>query len=300
MDLGVALSGRAALARAARLLSRSPRIAADTPTQRKAFFKRAHAVTPFLGVETDDGLVFLVPTHDRLGRGVFAQRGRQDMEVLGHAVRILNDHDAGPEGSVFVDVGANLGTTIVTALRRYGFDRGVALEPEPGNFRTLRLNLVANDVDSRVTAMQVAVSDRAGETHLRVSSRSSGIHELVDPEDATTADDVIPVRAVTLDSLGRDGVIDHLGVGMLWVDAAGGEAAVLAGAADLLERGVPIVTAVRPTTEAWPDVRGRLRELLADYTHFASLRPFAPALSTDLEAVLAGFEQPGDVLAFRV
>jgi FkbM family methyltransferase len=285
------------LALARRLVSRP--IDPDSPPVRKEFVNRARPLTPLVAVETDDRLLFLVSTRDRLGRGVFAQRGRQDMDVLDDALRTLNDHGARSPGQTFVDVGANLGTTTVTALRRHGFKRGVALEPEPGNFRILRLNLVANEVDSLVTAFQAAVSDRMGEAQLRVSSRSSGVHELVDSEEETVGDDVISVPVITLDSLVRDEVVESDDVGVLWVDAAGGEASVLAGAGVLLEQGMPIVFAVRPGRSEWPEVRERMSGLLAGYTHFAGLRPVGTGVSRDLGAILDTFSTPGDVLAFR-
>ena len=263
---------------------------------RQAFLKRARRLTPFVAVESE-GLLFFVSTRDKLGRKVFVERERQDMVVLADALRLLGQHGAEVRRPMFVDVGANLGTTTVTAMKRHGFTSAVALEPEPTNFRTLRLNLVANDLDSEVTALCVAASDRAGEGRLEISSRSSGTHSLVDTADAA-ADGTIGVRTVTLDELVDEGTIAADEVGLLWVDTPDAEATVLAGASTLLRRGVPLVAAVRADRPAWPKARSELIRLLGGYTHFASLRP-DPALSQDLPSILDAFTRAGDFLAFR-
>lgn len=220
------------------------------------------------------------------------------MTVLDRALRLLADHGADPAGSTFVDVGANIGTTTVTAVRRHRFAAAVALEPEPGNFRVLGLNLAANRIESRVSALQVAASDRAGEARLRLSTRSSGEHELA-PSGQAGGDAEIAVRVVTLDGLAREGTIEPEKVGLLWVDAAGAEASVLAGASVLLARRVPVVVAVRPTLPGWPGARAGLVRLLGGYTHFADVRLRRPRVAADLPALLGSLARDGDVLAFR-
>jgi hypothetical protein len=67
-------------------------------------------------------------------------------------------------------------------------------------------------------------------------------------------------------------VIDPDLVGLLWADAAGSEGLVLAGAATLFERRVPIVIAVRRTLPSWPQTRDTLIRLLSGYTAFSNLR----------------------------
>jgi FkbM family methyltransferase len=264
---------------------------------RKASFERIRSATSHVAVELDD-LVFLVSTRDRLGRGLFVYGGRQDFDVLERVLRILAEHGVDASAKTLVEVGANIGTTTVAAVRHHRFAQVVALEPEPGNFRVLRLNLVANDIDSHVHALQVAASDVDGEARLRVSTRSSGLHELVAAEEDDPADTVV-VRAVTLDTLAREGVFTTDEVGLLWLDAAGGEAPVLAGAATLVATGVPVVAAVRPGHPGWERARDELVGLLSGYTHFADVRREHPVVSRDLPTILDSITAPADVLAFR-
>jgi FkbM family methyltransferase len=272
---------------------------ADTRSAvRKRFFDEARPLTPYVSVEVKE-LMFFVSTNDSLGRGLFARRWRQDLGHLERAVRLLNEHSLCRPGSTFVDVGANIGTTTVGAMRRHGFARAVALEPEPHNFRTLRLNLVANDIESSVTAFQVAVSDREGEVELALSARSSGAHTLVEFGPDGRSDATLMVPAVTLDSLVREGVIEPETVGLVWVDAAGAEGFVFGGASALLERGVPIVMAVRPTMPSWPQTKESLIRLLSGYTDLSDLRRNREAPVTSLRLLLDSLTEDADLLAFR-
>jgi FkbM family methyltransferase len=264
--------------------------------ERKRFFEHARPLTRYVSVDVK-GLTFLVTTDDRLGRGLFVRRWRQDFRHLDRAVRLLREHALLRSESTFVDVGANIGTTTSRAIRRYGFARGVALEPAPSNFQTLRLNLVANEIDSRVTALQAAVSDREGPVQLTIAPRTSGGHTIVQVQggDAET----ITVQAVTLDGLAERGVIDPDAVGLLWIDAQGAEGMVLAGGSALLTRGVPIALAIRPELTNWGETRAALIRLLAAYTLFADLRRAKRPATDDLPSLLDSVATDGDLLALR-
>jgi FkbM family methyltransferase len=270
----------------------------DDAAARRSFFEEAGTRTPYVSVEVKE-LIFFVATNDRLGRGLFVRRWRQDIGHLRRAVRLLKEHGLHRPGSTFVDVGANVGTTTVPAVRWHGFGGAVVLEPASCNFRTLRLNLVANDLETRVTALQVAAVDREGEVELALSARSSGTHGLAPLRGHDRTAETRTVPAVTLDGLAARGVIDPDAAGLLWIDTAGAEALVLAGASALLERGVPIVTAVRPTLPSWPQTKEPLLRLLTGYTDFADLRHGKKPPVNALGSLLDPMTQDGDVLAFR-
>jgi FkbM family methyltransferase len=264
---------------------------------RKAFFSRAAELTPYLAVEADEALFFVATDDAGIGRRLFVNGIRGDMAHLGTGVRVLEELGVRINGSTFVDVGANIGTTTVTALRRYGFARAVALEPAPSNFLLLRLNLVANEVESNVTALQVAVTDREGEEQLVLSGASSGSHVLA-PVAPVNPSSMVMVQAVTLDGLVARDLIDPAAVGLLWIDAAGNEIKALAGAAALVSAGVPLIVALRTRSETWPEDKECLLRLLAGYTDFADLR--LEARAQNLGDLLDSIERPAtDLLAVR-
>jgi FkbM family methyltransferase len=149
-----------------------------------------------------------------------------------------------------VDVGANLGTTTVPALLTFGAARGVAIEPEPFNYRLLRCNLIANDLEERVVTIRAAASDRAGAGFLQLSAWNSGDHRLrpdgVEVAPEAGASDSIAVPLERLDDLLAAHLDDLSEIGVVWIDCQGHEGYVLTGAPKLLASEVPVLC------EYWP------------------------------------------------
>lgn len=185
----------------------------------------------------------------------------------------------------FIDVGANIGTSTVTAVIRCGFATAVACEPEPYNHWLLRLNVAANRTEDCVRTLPVAVSNEKGEIDLLVNPTKSGGHEveagprpkaaakaarsgLPPPETQTTR-----VETVTLDLLVERSIVADAPTGLLWMDAQGHEGHVLAGASRLLRHGIPIILELAPRHLAR---HGGLEMLLSsvkeNYSHYIPIR----------------------------
>jgi FkbM family methyltransferase len=261
---------------------------------RARFFSQAAGVTPYVAVEVEDAL-FFVSTNDRkLGRGLFARQSRNDINILDDVLQRLGDRGFTIDGTTFIDVGANIGTTTVTALSR-GFGRAVAIEPSPANAQTLRLNLVANRLVEVVVVVEAAAGDREGAVPLAVSSISSGKNRLA--RGLGLSGEALMVNCVTVDRLAKRGVFDPQRVGLLWIDTQGDEGRVLHGAGSLLKQGVPIVTAVRRGLRHRHDVRVQLERALADYDEFVDLR--SDRHETDLRSLLRALDGSSDLLALR-
>ena len=134
----------------------------------------------------------------------------------------------------FLDLGANIGTTTVAALRRHGFPRAVAFEPEPRNVELLAHNLLLNSVRDRVQVHACAASAAAGFAKLTTAPENAGDNRVVLGAGG-------PVALVALDA-----VLDPGDGYVLWADVQGHEGHVLLGAEALLSRGTPAVM------EFWP------------------------------------------------
>jgi FkbM family methyltransferase len=271
--------------------------------RREAFFLRAQAFTPYVAVERGGALFFIPTVEGEWQRGLFVRRRRNDMKTLAKTVgRLAAFGVTLPHDPVFIDVGANIGTTTVMALRRHGFVSAVAIEPSAQTFLTLRLNLVANDLDGVVHAICAAASDHPGRVSLTLDAESSGSNR-VEPADvqAHAVEETVEVDAITLDSVVAEGIIDPGRAGLLWIDAQGHEPAVIRGAARLIEAGVPLVTATRPELPGWEQTAAALAEVLGPhYTDALELRR-----STELRpigefpALLESITHSTDVLLIR-
>ena len=87
--------------------------------------------------------------------------------------------DAGlMEGKTIIDVGANVGTTTIPALKTFGMGSSIAFEPAPANVRLLRQNVEANRLEERVAAFEVALSDHDGDVAFDLSDSNSGDHRV--------------------------------------------------------------------------------------------------------------------------
>lgn len=195
---------------------------------------------------------YLVSTRDRsIGRAVFSQ-GDYELDVMARCLEVLGSvarrnilRDA-----AFVDVGANIGTSVVPACLTFGARRAVAVEPSPHNYQLLKCNVLLNGLESKVACVQAAVTSKAGSVVLELSDANSGDNRVrvtaglgrYREEDR----DVVTVPALRLDDVIRREGLAPDQIGVVWVDTQGHEAAVLESAPDILRAGVPFVT------EYWP------------------------------------------------
>jgi len=207
-------------------------------------FEQLAGVTP---IAASPGTpTYLFSTSDVvISRDVFEHSGYEEDQL-----RWVLDYLGQPQtGRTVVDVGANIGTTSVPLLVRYGAACVEAFEPAAMNFDLLRCNLILNHVESQATAHQLAISDANGEVTLELCSWNFGDHR-VRIGDVVTAGihgegsrSTVVVPACRLDDAVTTPPEE---IGLIWVDAQGHEAHIVAGGDRLLDHGIPWVI------EYWP------------------------------------------------
>ena len=251
----------------------------DRHAARGEFLTAAARFTPYLAADAEGSRWLVSTTDSNIGRALFVKNDRKELRVIPRVLDALADDRHCDRAGAVLDVGATIGTTAVDAVRRLGFRRVVALEPEPENHLLLRLNAVLNGVDDRVDVHRVAVSDAEGVAHMDVGHTNSGAYTLAGTE--AGAADTIPVPTVTLDGLAERGAFDSADVSLLWMDIEGFEVHALLGARRLRERGVPIVMELAPKLLRQAGRSDELVPVLAEhYTHVAELS----ALGGDADA----------------
>jgi FkbM family methyltransferase len=187
---------------------------------------------PYLVVDGEE--LFVVSTRDRvIGRELFLH-GQFDFHKLECALKII-EREGHQLPRHLIDVGANIGSIVIPALKRGLMDSATAIEPHPGNLRLLHANLALNELSDLVDVRGIAVGNTSS-TFLRLqeSDTNSGNHSI--------ANDGIPVPATRLDDLG----IPPEG-SMLWMDIEGYEGHALQGSTSLIRAGSPIVSEFNPT-----------------------------------------------------
>ena len=138
----------------------------------------------------------------------------------------------GGDIAVFVDVGANIGQTSLTALISYPSAKVLAFEPDQMTFGALR-EKVRN---ARFQPYKLALSDTSGDARFFDYGAFATSNSLVgDAQYAMRAGHPVTVRTVqceTLDGFCRGHSIDRIDV--LKIDTEGHEMAVLRGASEML------------------------------------------------------------------
>ena len=166
-------------------------------------------------------------------------------------------------GSVFVDVGANIGYFTVLAASVVG-DQGrvIAFEPDTANFRLLQASCELNEIQSRVEAVEAGLSSAASAGQLYLSEDNLGDHQIY----AGQGDrDSLPI---TLHN-GSDYLRPRIQkLDLLKVDTQGSEYAVMAGLLPLLQalpQAPRIIIELTPFSLCAAGASGRaLIELLAE------------------------------------
>lgn len=221
---------------------------------RQELFYLLPRVSPAVAVDSN-GVRYYVSTRDRgLGRTVFGH-GSWEKEVMDFCLEII-EHYLGQarclQGRIFIDVGANIGITTLPALVEFGAAEAIAFEPDAQNFRLLRCNAITNDVDERLHAFRVALSDETSMGLLERAEGNWGDHrirvrsDLVDGSYGESLRPVVEVPMVRFDELVQELPIDLTRVGLVWMDTQGHEGHILRGASSLLATDIPVVT------EYWP------------------------------------------------
>lgn len=143
------------------------------------------------------------------------------------------------EGTVFCDIGANVGLYSLYAARRAPGVRVVSFEPHKINFATLVENILLNRLDGVVQPMAVPLDNQSGWFHLNYHSAESGTsmsqlgHNTLAGDRAFTPKLKELVHAVTLDSLVASGQVPA--PDMIKIDVDGNETRILEGMQELLK-----------------------------------------------------------------
>jgi FkbM family methyltransferase len=172
-------------------------------------------------------------------------------EDIEKAILLLEKNNLKVGRNTFLDVGSNIGTHTVHALR-HGFRKALCIEADPDNFRLLKINQIMNDIDSRCFNICAAASNDSGEVEMELSPTNYGDHRIVIKQKHTKSAHAENfwnrkrIRRETLDEMIRSADIAVSEISFAWIDTQGHEGHVLSGARDFLASSTPFVA------EFWP------------------------------------------------
>jgi FkbM family methyltransferase len=174
------------------------------------------------------GLTFFVPREIR-APGKLADRVLSGWLPL----REIADARDVAVGAIMLDIGANIGTTVLPRIALGDFMWAFAAEAEPANATCLRHAVAANALDDRIVVDQVAIAGHDGDIALAVSTQI-GTHRVV--LDGEAPHGTISVPCQRLDTWVKARGVDLALTTFVKCDVEGAEMAVLQGAAAVLQQ----------------------------------------------------------------
>lgn len=152
-----------------------------------------------IAVPRPDGRLIHLATRDKVIASSVIRLGSFGTDNMSAFVDLLGNQSQTLGDLLFVNVGANIGTTCLNAYDA-GFRHLLAIEAEPGNFDLLQRNL-ANLPDADVRSVHAAAGERSGRMTLYRHARNMGAHSLVAPDEPGAAADAVEVAVEPLSSL---------------------------------------------------------------------------------------------------
>ncbi|MGI8984571.1 MAG: FkbM family methyltransferase, partial [Acidimicrobiales bacterium] len=241
-----------------------------------------------------EGIWYYVSTDDYGPSRIVFRQGSYDQDIMSRTLEIAGGYVGRTpllDGRIFVDIGANIGTSTIPALKVFGAARAVSIEPAVENYKLLRCNLIANEIEDRVHALRAAVSDQQGSGTFEWAEGDWGDHRvrvgtgLPDGPSHESDRSTVAVPLKRFDDLVTEIPIELPRVGIVWMDVQGHEGHVLAGAASLRSSDVPVAIEYWPYGLRRADGLHLLHELIAaDYRTVVDVRASMAGAPAELPA----------------
>ena len=183
---------------------------------------------------------YLIHTNDPIGKEIFLH-GEYDFRKFELALQLLGRTSV----DSLVDVGANIGSICIPAIKRGFAKNAIAIEPEPTNFAMLQANLAMNNINDRVKSFQMALGSSDDQAlFLDLSDENFGDHRI-----APTISEPRKRQQISINSSRFDTIVGDLNptTDLIYVDVQGFEKMVIDGATQATKNKVPMVL------EFWPD-----------------------------------------------
>lgn len=234
----------------------------DDEVRRMVEFYELHNHQKYSIVTLDEGITYIGRSTDlcimcsmyTTGKN-WALADMQKYYELAHQYYSFTDKQ-----KLFMDIGANIGTTCVYFKKRLDQDvKIVAFEPMPETYWLLSQNIHINGISEDSNVITTGVSDQTEERTFHYNEANPGGSSFVW---RSGEGEEVQVRTDTFDHTIEKEKIDPQMIKYLWVDVEGFEGAFLAGGKETLRKiNVPIVVEVTPKLL---EAQGRLEQFYND------------------------------------
>ncbi|WP_186647167.1 FkbM family methyltransferase [Fluviispira vulneris] len=189
---------------------------------------------------------YLISSNDKvIGKEIFI-KGEFELEKFHIALSILKNKNFKAE--IIIDIGANIGSICIPAIKRNIFQYAIAFEPEPFNYSLLLANVNLNGLGKRIKTYNCALGAFGkDEALITLSENNYGDHRINyfknDEYQIEKCESHISIKIEKIDDIIT--LNEPLNT-LIWIDTQGFEGFILKGAEKILRAKPPLVL------EFWP------------------------------------------------
>ena len=188
---------------------------------------------------------YIVNSSDKtIGRSLYIN-GEFEFDLFLDALKIVENK----KYKKLIDIGANIGSICIPAIKRGIFEYAVAIEPEPYNYNLLIKNIFINDLNNKIKTLNIALGQVDNEKLKFVLSEDNfGDHQIKSNSKKKNIYNDDRRKVITVNTKKLDTVIKsfNLKETLIWMDTQGYEGFILNGGSNTLSAKTTIVI------EFWP------------------------------------------------
>lgn len=212
---------------------------------------------------------FIIFTNDNVVSKETFITGEFDLIKLEKTLKFLKKK---PIKTIY-DIGANIGTICIPAIKRGLINNAFAVEPEKKNFELLKLNVSLNNLEDKIKFYNYALSDKDDEiVEMEISSNNYGDHRIKGKINFNThgeeGREIVKVKTKKFDTLFKN--INPL-ENLVWMDTQGYEPVILSGAINLIKSKAPLVLEFWPYSLKRAGLWDKMLECLKYFDYFVDL-----------------------------
>ena len=240
------------------------------PFLRGVIFEFYKEISDIIFYKNKYGEKFGLFASDNISKQIFINE-EFDLKKFNKVINFLN-HSKKIEN--LYDIGANIGTICIPALKRNLVQKAFAVEPVRKNFDLLKINIILNGLEDKIKTYNYALSseddknldielaqDNSGDHRVRLQNLKLNLYNERERS-------LEQVKSKKFDTLFKN--LNHE-KDLVWMDTQGFEPLILAGAQNLIDNKIPLVVEFWPYGLKRNNLWDQMRQIIEKFKYFADL-----------------------------
>ena len=179
---------------------------------------------------------YLLGSRDWISLKLFIDKSF-DYSILTKAIKFLGKKHS---KSTLVNIGAHIGSTCIPAIKENKFKNSIAFEPTKKTFKLLQSNIFLNEVDDKIRAYNLAISNKKANLYLAIKRGNIGGNYISKNKQKNT-------EIVKSDILDNYTYNLNKNNSSIFMDVEGHEPNIFLGAKKTIKKKIPIVFEFYPS-----------------------------------------------------